>query len=76
MSCSSAQPLTLKTFVYCAACYAAKHRPLRRDIIRHPPYNGLITAYLRPIYGSKPRRDRDMTATSTYCYTKIKLVHL
>ena len=30
MSCSSAQPLTLKTFVYCAACYAAKHRSLGR----------------------------------------------
>lgn len=41
---------------------------------RHPPYNCLITAYLRPIYGSKPRYDRDVTATATYCYTKIKKI--
>ena len=74
MSCSSAHLLTLKTFVYCAACYAAKHRSLGRmlsDIhptsAQNPPYNCLITAYLRPIYGSKPRYDRDVTATSTYC---------
>ena len=38
---------------------------IRSDVIRHPPYNCLITAYLRPIYGSKPRYDRDVTATST-----------
>ena len=57
MSCSSAQPLTLKTFVYCAACYAAKQRPLGRipsDIrptsAQYPPYNCLITAYSASIY--------------------------
>ena len=58
-----------------------KQRPLGRipsDIrptsAQYPPYNCLITAYLRPIYGSKPRYDRDVTATSTYCYTKIKKI--
>ena len=59
---SIGHPVTLKTSF------------IRSDVIRHPPYNGLITAYLRPIYGSKPRYDRDVTATSTYCYTKIKKI--
>ena len=71
---SAGQLVTLKTFVYCAACYAAETSSIRSDVIRHPPYNCLITAYLRPIYGSKPRYDRDVTATSTYCYTKIKKI--
>jgi len=47
-----------------------KHRPLGQMLSDIHP----ITAYLRPIYGSKPRYDRDVTATSTYCYTKIKKI--
>ena len=70
----------------CSAAHPKNFRLLRRMLCgrnffhcvgmlsRHPPYNCLITAYLRPIYGSKPRYDRDVTATSTYCYTKIKKI--
>jgi hypothetical protein len=68
---SAGQLVTLKTFVYCAACYAAETSSIASEYYPdiHP-----ITAYLRPIYGSKPRYDRDVTATASYCYTKIKKI--
>ena len=45
-----------------------KSSSIRSDVIRHPPYNCLITAYLRPIYGSftLPHRYHYVTSETHY----------
>ena len=45
-----------------------KTSSIRSDVIRHPPYNCLITAYLRPIYGSftLPHRYHYVTSETHY----------
>ena len=54
--------------VHLFTCSPSKTSFIRSDVIRHPPYNCLITAYLRPIYGSftLPHRYHYVTSETHY----------
>ena len=57
-----------KNFRLLRRMLCGKTSSIRSDIIRHPPYNCIITAYLRPIYGpfTLPHRYHYVTSESPY----------